>query len=261
MKNLLALYFSGTGNTSFAVQKMCDPFKAAGIKCDIQSIEQAANLEMAVQDADAVLIAHPIYGSCMPRIMSEFLTKNAELFRKKDIITLVTQTSFSGDGGMLAARLLKNQDIRHISSIHVDFPSNHAPKSDDENNKKIAQAQIKIKKCTGKILQGIPIKDGQGIFSWIGGSWGQRLVSVPYIKKLRKGLKIEESLCVRCGDCANNCPMQNIVLKGNEKPTTNDNCTACYRCINLCSQKAIRLMSKKPITVQYKGITIPKITL
>lgn len=101
MKNLLALYFSGTGNTEYAVNKMCEHFLIGGVHCKALSIENIENLDGEFDEADTILIAHPIYGSCMPAIMKEFLIANSRYFHNKNVITLVTQESFSGDGESL----------------------------------------------------------------------------------------------------------------------------------------------------------------
>jgi ferredoxin len=257
MKKLAAIYFSGTGNTEYAVRKICDEFSAAGVECAIGSIEEKEGIADFIEAADTVLIGYPIYGSDMPIIMKEFLNGYQSSFNSKKIITLATQVLFSGDGAALAARVLRNRGIEHIAGIHLFMPNNVSDvfkmKNGEENRKILDNADRKIKKCADKILNGKRVKNGGGACSWALGffvqRWGYRLTLE---KKIQKALKIDIALCVKCGECEAVCPMKNITVS--EEITTNANCTGCYRCINLCPEKAISLMSKKKPKEQYRGI-------
>ena len=260
MKKLSAVYFSGTGNTAYAVNKFCSHFKIAGIDCKVFNIEEFDKVESQKFNADTVLVAYPIYGSDMPRIMKDFILNNPEVFQGRDLITLASQHSFSGDGGALAANLIKYKKA-HAASIHINLPSNIADaaklikiKNGDKINKKLIKADRKIKRLTSEIVNGKIVKEGTSLFSRFAGFFVQRLWFKYFIeKRLRKGLKIDGDICSYCGKCSACCPMGNInISHGNIN--ANDNCTLCYRCINLCPKKAISLISKNKPLEQYKGI-------
>lgn len=260
MKKLLAVYFSGTGNTAYTVNRFCSHISAAGVEYKIINIEKFDMTDAYSFNADTVLVAYPIYGSDMPRIVRDFILIAAEIFQGKDLITLVTQHSFSGDGGVLAARLIKNKRA-HTASIHINLPSNISDATNiikltngNINAKKISKANDKIERAVTDILSGKKIKDGKSFFSWASGFFGQRLMFRYFLeKRLRKNLKIDSGACSLCGKCAASCPMKNINVT-DESISANGNCTLCYRCINLCPAKAISLISKKKPTEQYKGI-------
>jgi len=260
MKKLLVFYFSGTGNTAYVVNNFCSKLIDKNIECKIINIEEY-NVDMInAFEFDTCLVAHPIYGSNMPRIMKEFISNNIELFENKDLITLVTQHSFSGDGGSLAARLIKNKK-KHIASIHINMPSNISDsttfikvKNGTTNNKTILNADNKIDRCIKDIFSGKKINNGKSIFARISGFLGQRIyLNYIFGKRLQKGLKIDKDKCFLCSKCVNSCPMKNIIIK-DKIIATNDNCTLCYRCINNCPKKAISLISKRKPIVQYEGI-------
>ncbi|MCL2370179.1 MAG: EFR1 family ferrodoxin [Firmicutes bacterium] len=257
---LLAIYFSGTGNTQYAVRQFCSHFESA-IICSIEDVIEIENYN----NADTILIAYPIYGSDMPYVIKDFLKANAELFRDKNIITLATQLLFSGDGGVLATRLLKRQKIKfnHIASIHINMPSNISDltvfkiKNGSENDKKIAKANKRIGKCVNIISNGKRVRYGRRFFiSRCLGLFTQRLTFRFVEKRLRKKLKIDSAKCIPCVKCIKCCPASNIVLQvNNDTPNSLNKCTLCYRCINLCPQKAISLMIKRKPKKQYKGVS------
>ena len=59
-------------------------------------------------------------------------------------------------------------------------------------------------------------------------------------------LKINAQKCIGCGKCAAQCPMNNIQMAEKTAKASNQ-CTMCYRCINICPQQAITLIGKSVI--------------
>jgi hypothetical protein len=96
-----ALYFSGTGNTRFALRCLA---KELGLPNDrVISIESGADaVSSAAAKAQTLIIAYPNYMCVLPKIMADFLTQNRQLFADKSIITLVTYANFCFDADLLA---------------------------------------------------------------------------------------------------------------------------------------------------------------
>jgi len=256
---LLALYFSGTGNTEYAVSRFCSHFKEVAVF----SIEDEDAGSQYPKDFDAVLIAYPIYGSDMPRLIKEFLKAHKTFFESKNIITLVTQLAFSGDGGALAVRYLKRQKVksRHLASIHLNMPNNVSDmfflkvKNGDENKSRITKANKKIDKCTASIIAGKKVRNGRlFFFSRFAGLFGQRMIFRFVEGRMAKRLKIDLQKCNLCGLCVKICPADNITYDA-AVPKAHKKCALCYRCINQCAQKAISLFSKRKPKKQFKGMS------
>jgi ferredoxin/flavodoxin len=255
MKNLY-LYFSGTGNTKYVIEKFSSLYENSD-DFTIQSIEHKnIDYEKKIRQAELIIIAYPIYDSMIPFIMKEFLEKYIEAFRNKNIITLATQLLFSGDGGALASRLLKKVNTNLLHSIHVNMPSNlvdvkffkNIPLS--EADAKVKKADQKIERTVLKIKSGKTIRDGRKFYSWFLGFFTQRVWGILFLKPLRGKIKINHAKCIQCGICVNICPMDNLRLE-NGKIEQNKICTWCYRCINSCPEKAITLFTKQTPKVQY----------
>ena len=262
MEKLLALYFSGTGNTKYAVERFCLEATRLGVDCEAISIEDFDALKAC--DADTVLVAYPIHSSDIPLILKQFITKNQVIFRGKNLITLATQWKFSGDGGALAARYIRGYK-KHIASLHINLPSNVSDwriarllQSDAKEAGKMAtQANVKIQRSVAKIVAGEKVAEGQGKLAFLAGYFGQRAYFSKIERRMRDKLEIDDGLCVKCGKCVELCPANNIEA-GNGKITAKDKCTLCYRCINICPTKAIHLIgNQKPLT-QYRGLPCKK---
>lgn len=255
MKNLY-LYFSGTGNTKYVVQKIIDKYED-GDDYLLQSIEyKNINYDELIIKADTIIIAYPIYDSMLPFIVSEFLEEHLQSFRNKKVIALCTQLLFSGDGGGLPYYILKKVKVNLLHSIHINMPSNLVDvrifpnKPLSETEKKYDKAHIKIEKVVHKIKSGQSVKDGRRWYSRALGFFIQRAYGKAFLKKLRKSVKINHELCINCDKCVEICPMDNL-FDENNTISQNGKCTLCYRCVNECPAKAISIFTKKPPKVQY----------
>jgi ferredoxin len=57
---------------------------------------------------------------------------------------------------------------------------------------------------------------------------------------------INEDLCVGCGVCVDDCPVDAIELKDDQKAFINeDECIRCGRCHDVCPQEAVRHDSER----------------
>ncbi|MBU4440670.1 MAG: hypothetical protein L6276_03410, partial [Acetobacterium sp.] len=73
-------YFSGTGNTKWAVEAFNAIIREKGHQAEMFSIDLGENLTddriiAMVQDSDGIGLANPIYGGGIPPIMSDFLNR------------------------------------------------------------------------------------------------------------------------------------------------------------------------------------------
>lgn len=255
MDKLLVLYFSGTGNTKFAAKELCRHLNV--YECNCVDISVAANANDLINAADIVFFAYPIYGSCVPIIMSEFVEKYKTLFKGKTVGIMSTQYLFSGDGAALLGRTLKKYGAIVKWGFHVNLPSNISDadvfkiKNGEENNRIVEKAHQKIKKVAIQINTGKNKKQGFSIFSR-GLGLIQRLPFKKVLVKMRGKVKIDEKKCNKCSLCVKHCPVSN--LKMEEGVKQQDKCVLCYRCVNNCPKAAITILGKNPPKTQYKGI-------
>ncbi len=254
MRNLY-LYFSGTGNTKYVVDKFSSLFEENEyIK---QSIEHE-NFDYAntIANSETIILAYPIHDSMMPFIMIEFLNQYKEAFRDKKLITIAVQMLFSGDGGALAYRQLKSVGVKLLHSVHINMPNNltnvfvFKALPIEKTNHIIIKADKKIKEVVNKINQGKTLRMGRRFYSRAVGFLTQRGLGKPFMKYARKKLHIYHEKCIKCKKCIDLCPVNNLYLQDNQIKTKNL-CTLCYRCINACPTQAISQLGLKPPKIQY----------
>lgn len=248
---MLMLYFSGTGNSKYIAKEFASKM---GVAC--YSIEDKVDFTALINSTDTVAVCYPIYGSCVPRIMREFVKQYSAVLSKKKLIILCTQMMFSGDGALAFTRLLPSGDKYVQYAEHFNMPNNISnfwlfPIRDGERIRKKRLADKKLERVCDDIKNGIVKRRGFNSFSVLLGKvqnshWLD-------IEEKQKGSFACDNDCNLCGLCVGNCPSHNLELSANGIIHKN-NCILCYRCVNLCPQKsATVLLSVKPKR-QYKGI-------
>lgn len=242
---MIGVYFSGTGNTKYCIEKLC---KCLDATAEVFSIEDESVLN-AIKQADKIVFAYPIYYSYLPKIVYDFIVNNAEIWQGKSILILATMGLFSGDGAGCSARLFKKYGAEILGGLHLKMPDcigdvKALKKSLEDNRRLVKNADDKINAVAERIkLRKYP-KDGLSFAHRMAGLFGQRLYFRRKTKKYSRKIKVDASKCVACGRCSALCPMQNIAIQ-NKSVAFNNQCTMCYRCFANCPTKAITIIGKR----------------
>ncbi len=250
---MLTLYFSGTGNSKYIAKYFS---KIMG--CQHYSIEENVDFINLIRTNDKIAFCYPIYGSCVPLIMREFIMKYKSYLNGKKIIIFCTQLLFSGDGARVFTDLLKGISYTVIYAEHFNMPNNICNfflfpiASKEKIEKYIINVQHKVDKTCDNIKNGIIKKRGFNIFSKYLGLFCQRFYFHSFEEKAKKDVKITVD-CILCAKCIRICPMKNLKLINN-RIEQNGNCMLCYRCVNMCPKKAITVFIHSKVKKQYKGI-------
>ena len=260
---MLTLYFSGTGNTEYVARLFS---RKMGAEC--YSIEDNVDFNKKMNENKEVAFCYPIYGSRVPLIMREFAVRHAEALRNKKIVIIVTQAFFSGDGARVFTDMFPKGYFEVIYAEHIGMPNNicNVRFMRKANSKRTAKYVKKADKSLERIVMDIKLgvvrKRGFSWFSkffggfqgkaWQGGSGKAYAVEKTMEYKAKNGVRIDAD-CDACGLCVSACPTKNLgVVDGKVKH--NNNCTICYRCVNLCQKQAITTFMHGKPKWQYRGV-------
>ena len=249
---MLLIYFSGTGNTKLVANRI-----AKFLNVEIKNIEDDCDFKNLLLEKETILIMYPVYYSTPPIIMRDFLEKYKKNLEMKNIMSIVTQMCFSGDGAyILKDYIPKNADL--IYSRHINMPSNisNIPVisfwGNFFSNLKIKHALKKADKISNEIINNNLKTQGNTKF-WNKIGLSQRSGGLEKENSKRSNVWIDDS-CIACGICEKNCPVNNLVIK-DEKVVAQNKCIFCTRCENTCPQKSIRILINKKVKNQYR---VPK---
>ena len=242
---MIGIYFSGTGNTKYCVEKLIQAYDPMA---EVTSIEEE-NVAQRIGLHNEIVIGYPVQFSNIPKIVKDFIVDNQDVWNGRNIFVVATMGMFSGDGAGILARLLRKYGANIMGGLHLRMPDSICDekalkKPFHKNQELIAKAADKIEKAAQKLKKGNPPQEGLGFLSHAAGLLGQRLYFCNKTKNYSDRLKINGNACVKCGKCVSVCPMKNISL-GEEKAIPGNKCTMCYRCINLCPARAITLLGKR----------------
>ena len=244
---MLGIYFSGTGNSRYAVELFCHEYDKTA---KVLSIEDA-NVIQAVKQEDMLVFAYPVQYSTVPKILRDFISDNKELWKNKKIFVIATMGLFSGDGAGVLARLLQKYGAEILGGLHLKMPDSIGDEKVlkrplEKNRALVKNAEVKIKKAVSLLKSGKPTQEGIGVLYRIAGFFGQRLYFGHKTKNYSDKLRVDEDKCIGCGKCERLCPMNNIKLI-ERKVVQNNQCTMCYRCINNCPKQAMTLLGKEVV--------------
>ncbi|MEL7659904.1 EFR1 family ferrodoxin [Acetobacterium wieringae] len=250
---MLTVYFSGTGNSKFIAERFSQIMTAS-----CYSIEEDVDFKEKITAAQTIAVCYPIYGSCVPKIMRDFVSKHRTAFAGKQLIIFCTQLMFSGDGARVFTELLAGVavDIRYAE--HFNMPNNICNfflfplASPNKLQRYIKKADKKLSRACRNISAGVVKKRGFNPLSRYLGLWLQRAHFDALEKKAARDVRISAE-CILCGKCVRICPMKNFEISDQSMVLRNQ-CTLCYRCVNQCPQKAITVLVHAKVTKQYQGI-------
>ena len=249
---MIMFYFSGTGNLKYIAELFCENMNA-----ECYSIEEDTDFTKLIADNDTIAFCYPVYMSRVPRIMREFVGKHMELLKGKNVIIFCTQLILSGDGVRAFAALFKGVSKNYVNVIYAEhffMPNNVSNMailpvpSDKTIAKCVPKSQRKMQSVCDNIKAGKVKKRGFNVFSRFFGLFQGVFLST-LEKKANNSVKVTSD-CTGCGICVEVCPMNNLVL-GGENISHNHNCTMCYRCINKCPHGAITVFWHGKVKERY----------
>lgn len=218
------------------------------------SIEEQDILQK-ISKQQEIVFGYPVQFSNIPKIVKDFILSDTGIWKGKKVFVIATMGLFSGDGAGMLARLLSRYGAEVTGGLHLKMPDSIGDekalkRSLQDNRAVISNAELKIKTAAQDMKNGVPPREGIGIFYHMAGLFGQRLYFYNKTKNYSDKLKIDTNKCIGCGKCVSLCPMKNIHIENN-KAIADKRCTMCYRCVNRCPEQAVTLLGKRVVEQCY----------
>ncbi len=256
MKTVI-FYMSGTGNSLHVAKEIQESLGNCVLK-DIGSIYKEKYI---LKNTRRIGFVYPSYCHDVPLAVREFIKRL--IVEEKDPYTfsIVTHNSVPGNTTKSFANKLKDNGINLNYGVDILMPGNGIIISDNTNSiievkrrlqlskKAIKSIIVDITSCKNKLIT--PFESKESI---------QRASdaenSILNIYKVYTHFNSND-LCTSCGLCANVCSFTAIeIVKG--KPTWNNRCQTCLGCIHYCPSKVINI---DKYTESYSRYTHPKISI
>ena len=269
----MIFYFSGTGNSRWAAKLLGQCLNER-----IVSMNKTAetNTKIVLTNDEVVGFVFPVHGWRVPRIVSDFMHTlefhEGNLQNKKGHYTFCLLTAGDTIGRTMErfARELKEVksettlELNAVESVimpesYVGLPGMDVDKPEKELEK-IKSAKKAIVRFAS-IVKGRELSQDNFPLGWkdlergpipdffsgpVGGFFTRYLIT-------DKPFKVDRKKCIRCGICAEVCPVEDIEGgKGREpKWKHNGKCLTCFACYHHCPSHAIEYGNRTKHKGQY----------
>ena len=270
----MIFYFSGTGNSKWAAKTL-----ALETGDTLVSIPEVLNSDctFTLEKDEHIGFIFPIHGWRVPSIVKDFLSK-LSIKAKGEDFSIHKHTSFclvtAGDSiGKAIERFQKmlnsvavgnSMELKAVYSLimpesYVGLPGMDVDTKEKEIEKKeFASKQLKE---FSKMLKQLPYTDNQQVWGWeqlkrgpipsffsgpVGAFFERILVT-------DKPFHVISRRCVKCGICANVCPVEDIKGGLGYEPEWQHNgkCLTCFSCYHHCPHHAIEFGKRTRKKGQY----------
>lgn len=242
-------YFSGTGNTWWASQKIAESLQEMGVESQAYSIEQVEPkaADKLIKSAVAVGFGFPIYGSDSPRIFTDWFSKLTKQEEEKPTLGFVTQMYWSGDGCNFLEGDFRQKGLNLQWAVEFNLPNNIClpvtfffpyESNVTKFSKQLERRTVDIKKLCSKIVEGKRYRQHNDVISRVS-AWIQRGPFRLVHDSGRTGWSVDDKcLGEKCARCVRICAVNNIHME-NDKAVYGEECVYCMRCFNYCPTYAI----------------------
>jgi len=260
------VYFSGTGNTWWVVDKLKSALEKRGHEVKMIAYESKERNTVPTKDAELFGIAFPTHAHGAP-INMESYANGINAKKGLRFFVLTTYWLHTGPTAMNYANILKRRGMEPVLAAGVKMPLNiYLPlfpfdkwtPTKPKNIPKIKERALKrIEIIANALHKGTKILEkGNSLANFL---LGNKLEPIFFRRSVitqvnkNKLLKVSSS-CIGCGECVNLCPVQNIKMT-DEGIQFDGKCILCARCWTFCPKNAI-VLGNIPLTPDkcYTGV-------
>ena len=232
----MILYFSGTGNSKYAAQRIADGL--GDTLCSMNERIKAGDTS-PVETGSRLVIVTPTYAWRIPRLVRDWLL-HTELHGATQVWFVMTCGSEIGSADKYNRALCEEKGLTCMGTAQLIMPENYiamfnAPQP-EEARQIVARAEPDIDRAIAAIREGHAFPPTRCKLY-------DRFMSGP-VNPIFYGCFVKDraftvsDACIGCGQCARLCPTNNITLREG-KPVWGGDCTHCMACICRCPAEAI----------------------
>ena len=262
----MIFYFSGTGNTRWAAQKVAAATadRLVNIAEEMLAAETAQasdpQFTYTLAQDERIGFFFPVHGWRPPRLVLDFLDRlhltNADSHYAYVVCTAGDNV---GEAVSILEKRLQTMGIKIDSAISLIMPESYVglPFMDVDTP---AKEQCKKMEADNKLTRFIAdiMECRSGVRDITIGHWpriNSRLIGSVFVKKLvtDRPFHVVADRCLHCGKCASVCPVANIHFEKGGEPLWlhNGKCLSCFACYHYCPTHAIEYGGRTKKKGQY----------
>lgn len=241
----MIFYFSGTGNSRWAAETIAHHI---GERLLSIADEMSGECRYMLDEGERIGFVFPIHGWQPPAIVRKFIRKMAiENADGHYTYALCTCGDTVGDAITIFNKELNKKGLHVSSSFSLVMPESYVCLpfmfTDTPEREK-----TKIDTATGMLAEFVDAIDRRAesitqlktgptprLYSYVIGAYFNRCMITD------KPFTVDEMKCIKCGKCAEVCPVNNIIRTEEGMPAWihNGDCTCCLACYHYCPTHAV----------------------
>jgi flavodoxin/ferredoxin len=229
-------YFTATGNSLYAAQKLADA--TGDTLFDIGHAVRTGQYDCDVSDDERIGFVVPTFAGTLPGIVALFIEKlNLKGYTGQFVYGVFSCGESDGFESAALYTALKAKGIGFNGSHALVMPDNFIVWSDIPADKQLAVILDNADTELDRIIAAVKIKRNGKIDTQT-----PQMPSMPIGEvSTAKGTSAfrADNKCTGCGYCAEICPMCCIALKAG-KPRWEGRCTLCFACLHRCPAHAVQ---------------------
>lgn len=235
----MILYFSATGNTQYAAQRIAEASKDTLVS--IRDCMREGRKVFHLKENENFGIVMPTYFQGMPLFLQEFLenltltTDGAEHYA----YAVATCGVSYGNFGSEAVRTAGKAGIHLDATYRIRMVDNWNPYFDMTDKEYIDVAEQRAETDLAEVCASVAAKE-KGVYLPNSFDHKQEEELAASYEESRKTqlFKVNDS-CVGCGVCAAQCPVGAIEVQNKKPVWVKEKCLLCLGCVHKCPMNAI----------------------
>jgi len=235
----MIFWFSGTGNSLFAAQKIAEAQGEWLISVAAEFDKNDNLFTYRFEEGELLGFVWPVYAWAPPAIVRRFIKKMA-IEGRPFAFSVSTCGSDEGRATTMVEKALEAKGLKLGCALTLQMPSNYIVGGDvcakEEEERLLARAEEKLDAFNRLLAE-----RRSGVFDLLPGKVPALLTGLvnPLFDAFAKstGRFRATSGCNACGLCESICPVHSITVT--DKPAWGKECTQCLACINRCPRHAI----------------------
>lgn len=253
---IVIFYFSGTGNSQWAAKLLASKLNEELIY--IPDVIRG-HCRFFLKDNERIGFIFPIHGWRPPLIVRDFIQKLEINYKNHYCYMLCTAGDSIGKTTEIFSKDLRKRNIRLDAAFSLIMPESYVglpffnvdPIEKENQKKQKAEEDLKefssdIEACRKNILKTVKGPLPAFFSGPVGGFFLKYLIT-------DKPFHVINERCVKCGICADVCPVGDIIGGLGEEPRwkNNNECLSCFACYHHCPHHAIEYGGRTKNKGQY----------
>jgi len=253
----MIFYFSGTGNTRWAANKLAEATEEKLVNI-AECIDKDCVFSLNV--GERLGFCFPVHGWRPPMIVRNFIKKfTIRNAAEHYCYAVCTAGDDIGETIKILRNDLKIKGIQLCSAFSLIMPESYVglPFMDVDSPEKEMRKKDKAAADLRRYSK-IIINRQEGVEELVTGNWpkiNSQLLGGFFTNYLitDKPFHVAENKCIKCGKCADSCPINNILCQKGSFPVwrRNGSCLACFACYHHCPTHAIEYGDRTKHKGQY----------